>query len=65
VSYLDLEADAGKISVFATDIVPRRIQTAGFAAAVTRASRPGLTTSDSDRVGRLRSTFARLRHYAD
>jgi transcriptional regulator with XRE-family HTH domain len=47
---LDLEADAGKISVFATDAVPGLLQTASYAAAVTRASRPGLTTDQYDKL---------------
>jgi transcriptional regulator with XRE-family HTH domain len=49
-SLLDLEADAGKISVFAADIVPGLLQTAGYAAAVARASRPDLTTFQYDKL---------------
>jgi transcriptional regulator with XRE-family HTH domain len=46
--YLGLEADAGKIFVFAADVIPGLLQSACYAAAVTRASRPGLTHEQYD-----------------
>jgi transcriptional regulator with XRE-family HTH domain len=48
--YLGLEADAGKICTFAVQAIPGLLQTANYAAAVIRASRPGLSTEQYDRL---------------
>jgi transcriptional regulator with XRE-family HTH domain len=48
--YLGLEADARKICTFAVQAIPGLLQTAGYAAAVIRAARPGLSTEQYDRL---------------
>ena len=45
--YLDLEIDASEIRAYAARSVPGFLQTAGYAAAARRASRPGLNGTDA------------------
>jgi transcriptional regulator with XRE-family HTH domain len=48
--YLDMEADAREIRSFTVQTIPGLLQTADYAAAVIRASRPGLSTRQHDRL---------------
>jgi transcriptional regulator with XRE-family HTH domain len=49
-SYLGLEGDARKVCTFAVQAVPDLLMTAGYAAAVIRAARPGLAGEQIDRL---------------
>jgi transcriptional regulator with XRE-family HTH domain len=46
--YLGLEGDARKVRTFAVQAIPGLLQTAGYAGAVVRANRPGLSTEQAN-----------------